>query len=708
MKTLNPIVPTIALATVLLSTSTRAGVPADGVLLPAPLRLVVLDLTGDGLPEKLHFDARGSMIELNLGGGRFEPVQQELPAVRVHQVLVTDLDGDGRLDAYLVGPDSNHVWLGQGEGRFRDAGTELGLEDAGFGLSAERLDVDGDGLADLLLRNATGDVLFRARPAGGRIAWDRDPATPEVVAADPLRDGMATLVTALLGGAVDPRVLPGDMEVQLRLDDLGRPLLRLLGRDPAPAKAPAAAATAASTLAPAGPAPSPTPFTSPDAKYVNDNAGEVDAADVVDGSLTGADLSTVSGSVGIGTLAPKALLHVAAQASFPALSAIGRAIISGDSLDGSGDAELRLANSATAGSGMSLYYDGGLLGHDKLHVYATANGGKDFSGPYLTIDRSSGQVGIGTASPSADLHVVGNDNTGTVMIAPAANLGANNFSQLRLVEDADGMFGMSLLYDGTDNQLKVWGTTDGNQTGTGPHLVIHRDTGRVGILTTNPNASLGVKVIPGSTSILRGLNESDQTVFRVMSDGRTGVGTDAPNAALCVKQVPSSSTLFSAMNAAGTTVASITNAGRVVCKEVEITGGADLVESFVAGDACEPGTVVVIDEHHPGQLVASTTAWDRRVAGVVSGAGGVHPGLRLAQSGVLEGDTPVALSGRVWVKCSAENGAIAPGDMLVSASLAGHAMRADDPARGFGAVIGKAMSALDEGTGLVLVLVNLQ
>lgn len=149
--------------------------------------------------------------------------------------------------------------------------------------------------------------------------------------------------------------------------------------------------------------------------------------------------------------------------------------------------------------------------------------------------------------------------------------------------------------------------------------------------------------------------------------------------------------------------------GLAFVKTLQILGGADIVEGFETGEnALEAGTVVVIDEHRPGELRASDRAYDHRVAGVVSGAGGIEPGLKLGQEGKLDGDTPVAMSGRVYVRCSAENGAIRPGDLLTTASTAGHAMRSSDPARANGAVIGKAMSALDRGTGLVLVLVNLQ
>jgi hypothetical protein len=146
-----------------------------------------------------------------------------------------------------------------------------------------------------------------------------------------------------------------------------------------------------------------------------------------------------------------------------------------------------------------------------------------------------------------------------------------------------------------------------------------------------------------------------------------------------------------------------------VKQSLEIRGGADIVERFESScGTLEPGTVVAIDPQNPGQLACSFGAYDTKVAGVVSGAGGVKPGLCLSQDGHLDGDTPVAMNGRVYVKCSTENGAIRPGDRLTTASLAGHAMKVTDEQRSVGAVIGKAMSSLDEGMGLVLVLVNLQ
>lgn len=137
--------------------------------------------------------------------------------------------------------------------------------------------------------------------------------------------------------------------------------------------------------------------------------------------------------------------------------------------------------------------------------------------------------------------------------------------------------------------------------------------------------------------------------------------------------------------------------------------GADLVEPFPIKEAgIEKGSVVVIDEENPGALRRSTQAYDPRVAGIVSGANGIRAGIVLRQEGVLDQGENVALSGRVYVKADASYGAIRPGDLLTTSETPGHAMKATDRERTPGAVLGKAMTRLDEGQGQVLVLVTLQ
>jgi len=125
--------------------------------------------------------------------------------------------------------------------------------------------------------------------------------------------------------------------------------------------------------------------------------------------------------------------------------------------------------------------------------------------------------------------------------------------------------------------------------------------------------------------------------------------------------------------------------------------------------AIEAGTVVSIDPDSPGMLAVSNEAYDRKVAGVVSGANGIKPGLILHQSsGGMDGKNTVAITGRVYCLADASFGSIQPGDLLTTSPTPGHAMKVSDHAQANGAIIGKSMSALADSRGKVLVLIALQ
>lgn len=151
--------------------------------------------------------------------------------------------------------------------------------------------------------------------------------------------------------------------------------------------------------------------------------------------------------------------------------------------------------------------------------------------------------------------------------------------------------------------------------------------------------------------------------------------------------------------------------GRISTNELEITGGADIAEPFAVSCAemVLPGMVMSIDPSNPGHLCIASSAYDKCVAGIVSGAGSVRPGIVLRQENTIaDGNHLIALSGRVYCLVDASAGPVMPGDLLTTSGKPGYAMKAADPARTQGAVIGKAMTALDSGEGLVLVLVSLQ
>jgi hypothetical protein len=151
--------------------------------------------------------------------------------------------------------------------------------------------------------------------------------------------------------------------------------------------------------------------------------------------------------------------------------------------------------------------------------------------------------------------------------------------------------------------------------------------------------------------------------------------------------------------------------GKTTTQVLEITGGADLAEPFeIAGaETIQPGMVVAIDPERPGQLRMADKAYDRTVAGIISGANGIKPGLTMRQEGtVADGGHPVALTGRIYCWADAAYGPIEPGDLLTTSDTLGHAMKVTDHLKAQGAIIGKAMAKLDQGKGLVLVLVTLQ
>jgi hypothetical protein len=137
--------------------------------------------------------------------------------------------------------------------------------------------------------------------------------------------------------------------------------------------------------------------------------------------------------------------------------------------------------------------------------------------------------------------------------------------------------------------------------------------------------------------------------------------------------------------------------------------GADVAEPFeLSAKDIPKGSLVIIDEENPGKVKLSDHAYDNRVAGILSGANGVNSGILLKQQGFNDGGQNVALSGRVYALADASFGTIKPGDLLTTSDTPGHCMKVTDHAKAQGAIIGKAMSALKEGKGMVLVLVSLQ
>ncbi len=138
-----------------------------------------------------------------------------------------------------------------------------------------------------------------------------------------------------------------------------------------------------------------------------------------------------------------------------------------------------------------------------------------------------------------------------------------------------------------------------------------------------------------------------------------------------------------------------------------VAGGADVAEYVPATESLEPGDVAEIDAVNGKGLRMSSRANSAAVAGVVSTRPGLTLNGSMSEHEAQKGMPRLALVGRVPVKTTNENGAIHAGDLLVSSSRPGHAMRAPESPRA-GTVIGKAMEPLEGHSGVIEMLVMLR
>ncbi|WKJ90065.1 hypothetical protein QZJ86_18960 [Methylomonas montana] len=252
--------------------------------------------------------------------------------------------------------------------------------------------------------------------------------------------------------------------------------------------------------------------------------------------------------------------------------------------------------------------------------------------------------------------------------------------------------------------------------GTTGSLVTFQDNGNVGIGTTNPlhmlqigggfDGHLGFGGSDGTPNAGY-LRFGDQTGWKFhiarareksagsinagttgslvtfQDNGNVGIGTTAPTERLEVN-------------------GSIKVSGDI------LLANADCAEDFNIGTdvAIEPGTVMVVGAE--GALFPCLQAYDKRVAGVVSGAGDYKPGIVLDKQQSASNRQPIALLGKVYCKVDAQYGAIEIGDSLTTSPTPGHAMKVGEPLAALGAMLGKALSPLKEGQGLIPVLIALQ
>jgi hypothetical protein len=421
--------------------------------------------------------------------------------------------------------------------------------------------------------------------------------------------------------------------------------------------------------------------------------------------------TTTSDNVGIGPNAPATRLHVEGTSDQSATVAVRRS-------DNN-----RFVRLGVGSSGVTLEID------SSSFFTVSNNGGQGIggilNGSELLHVTADGNVGIGTGTPAGRLHIcaVPEDfapvfestfaQSKTLRVfsgplgafgTPAADLALASFSFSVDQQDAVslGLQGIRTVQgSGWEATAVALCLSVNNKPYVGVPLVLAPKG--IGIGVPYPTSDLHLR--PGG--ILRiegGTTPTDDGVY--FSFGGNGVfAIDAPGS-------PQGRFVVQNSGDVGIGIASPTSRLHVA-GDIAVTGdvlltGADCAEHFdIAGSLLpEPGAVVVIDKD--GALRESWTAYDKKVAGVVSGAGEYRHGLVLDKRSKEEGRIPVALVGKVYCKVDAQYSSIDVGDLLTTSPTPGHAMKATEPAMAFGAIIGKALKSLPAGTGVIPILVALQ
>jgi hypothetical protein len=217
----------------------------------------------------------------------------------------------------------------------------------------------------------------------------------------------------------------------------------------------------------------------------------------------------------------------------------------------------------------------------------------------------------------------------------------------------------------------------------------------------------------GSFTINNASNGSNALYVSTNGTGPAGSFTinNASNTAAAVRAETNGSGDLAHFVANGNLRVNIQNDGDISADGTFNGGGADIAEAFEvegAVTAYEPGDVLVISTERDRTVTRSGAAYSTRVVGVYA----TKPGVLLSEKGMAtnwDERVPMGVIGVIPTKVTLEGGAIQRGDLLVTSSTAGHAMKANLDNVGFGQVIGKALQPYD-GTGpaLIEVLVNVK
>jgi uncharacterized protein YlzI (FlbEa/FlbD family) len=303
----------------------------------------------------------------------------------------------------------------------------------------------------------------------------------------------------------------------------------------------------------------------------------------------------------------------------------------------------------------------------------------------IILDGMNGDLTLGGSGTNGDL-VIKNSNDDQIFSLQAESgnltLGGSGINGDVLLKNSNGA--ETIILDSANGALTLGGT------GVNGDILLKNseDVATVSLNSANGDLTLGGSGTNGDISLK---NSSDvETVHLDSANGILTLGGTGVNGDVLIKNNSDIETI------------KITGSNG----DIEFLN-ADVAEEFdIQPDALTdvlPGTVVVVDEC--GRLRPCEEAYDRRVVGVVAGAGRYRPAIVLDRKGGRD-RLPVAMIGKVYCWVEADSDQVRVGDLLTTSCHRGHARRASDPLQAFGSLIGKALQPLSQGRALIPVLVK--
>lgn len=340
----------------------------------------------------------------------------------------------------------------------------------------------------------------------------------------------------------------------------------------------------------------------------------------------------------------------------------------------------------------------------------TANAGKNGNGVETSVDGSGNALYAWVptfATGRAGRFSIFNDaNTSDVITVTTVGNGiAGNFKVDRVTGTSAAVKGEVNSQFSNFGTAGIYGISSGtggfaglfhssNPAGNGPAVIAIADGSGNGVTANASNTGDGVETTAdgtGNALFAWTPNFSNGKAARLVN-----FNTANTNAVLTAEQHSGGDiALFKSGNPGTVNVARINAAGKGFFNGGTQNSGADIAESFaVTGDkgTYEPGDILVISISKDRTVEKSASPYSTLVAGVYA----TKPGVLLTEEHIdadLSSQVPMGVVGVIPTKVCGEGGAISRGDLLVTSSIPGVAMKADPDKVKIGQVLGKALES---------------